>query len=339
MSNAAAVTLEQVAVNPQALENLTDDQIDALAGVNATTATESTATPGESTSSETPAAAVQAGTATPEPKGVQAKDGDHVIPYSVLERERERAARAEATATALADEIAQLRAGKTPTATTEAPAILSDEDLEQLDQDLPGVAKAIRAQMAMIEDLTGTVKTLKAGQEVTAQTAEQARADEEEAAIAASETLSALRSASTSDPKANARWNKAVDLYSTLREDPEFFGLSTSELIAKAEASLTAMYGPLTPAAPAPAATPAAKPAAAASPATPAQLQAKADAAIAAADKSGTAVPRSLGDIPGGSAPLVDEAAAILSMSGPELTASFMTMTPEQIEAKLSRLR
>jgi hypothetical protein len=68
-------------------------------------------------------------------------------------------------------------------------------------------------------------------------------------------------------------------------------------------------------------------------------LKAKAEAALAAADQAGASAPRSLGDIPGGSAPAVDEAAAILSKGPQELQAYFDAMTPDQIEAKLNRLR
>ncbi len=333
------------AANPDLLANMSDDQLDALAGNanDAATAAAKTEDKGETEASATPGADGKPAEAKLEPaspaepvKEVLAQDGKHTIPYSVLERERNRAVQAEATAAALAEEVKQLQAGKKPDADSAA-AALSEEDLAQLDQDLPGVAKVIRAQMSMIEQLTGTVKGIKAGQDVQERSAEQVRIDAEEAAIAANPELVALRTAmDAKDPKATARWNTVVDAYSALQNDPDLVGLPTADLINRAAQGVKTLYGGNL--LPAGTATPQAP---AASPATPtdAALKAKADAALAAAEKSAAAVPHSLGDIPGGNAPATDEAAAMLGKSGAQLTAEFMTMTPEQIEAKLNRLR
>jgi len=343
---AAPSSSTNFAANPDLLANMSDDQIDALAG-NANDAaaaikvgegdTDASATPGaDGKSTEKPAEATPGSTAEPtkaaaEPvKEVLAQDGKHTIPYSVLERERNRAIQAEATAAALAEEVKQLQAGKKPDADSAA-AALSEEDLAQLDQDLPGVAKVIRAQMTMIEQLTGSVKSIKAGQDVQERSAEQVRIDAEEAAIAANPELVALRTAmAANDPKAAARWNTVVDAYSALSNDPDLVGLPTADLINRAAQGVKTLYGGNL--LPAGTAAPQAAP-------TDAALKAKADAALAAADKSGAAVPHSLGDIPGGNPPATDEAAAMLGKSGAQLTAEFMTMTPEQIEAKLNRLR
>lgn len=332
------------AANPDLLANMSDDQLDALAGnANDAAAAAAKVEQGDTDASATPGADGKPAEAKTEPtqpvepvKEVLAQDGKHTIPYSVLERERNRAIQAEATAAALAEEVKQLQAGKTPDADSTAQA-LSEEDLLQLDQDLPGVAKVIRAQMAAIEQLTGTVKGIKAGQDVQERSAEQVRVDAEEAAIAANPELMALRTAmDAKDPKATARWNTVVDAYSALQNDPDLVGLPTADLINRAAQGVKTLYGGNL--LPAGTATPQAQ---AASPATPteAQLKAKADTALAAAEKAGTAVPHSLGDIPGGNAPATDEAAAMLGKSGAQLTAEFMTMTPEQIEAKLNRLR
>ena len=339
---AAPTSSTNFAANPDLLANMSDDQIDALAGnANdaATAAAAKTDDKGEIDTSATPGAdgkPAETKTETAQPaepvKEVLAQDGKHIIPYSVLERERNRAVQAEATAAALAEEVKQLQAGKKPDADSAAQA-LSEEDLAQLDQDLPGVAKVIRAQMSMIEQLTGTVKGIKAGQDVQERSAEQVRVDAEEAAIAANPELMALRTAmDAKDPKATARWNVVVDAYSALQNDPDLVGLPTADLINRAAQGVKTLYGGnLLPAGTTQAASPATP--------TEAQLKAKADAALAAAEKAGTAVPHSLGDIPGGNAPATDEAAAMLGKSGAQLTAEFMTMTPEQIEAKLNRLR
>lgn len=317
--------LAHFAANPHALANLTEDQIESLANSPKTEGAPADKEKGDTNGSNTPVAASQPQESEDGQKVVLGKDGKTAIPYSVLERERERAARAEVAAEALADQIKKIQEGKAMEGAESAQ--LSNEELEQLDQDLPGVAKAIRAQMAMLEKLTGTVQTLKRGHESAEQTAEQVRKDEEEAAIAASETLTALRSGVESgDQKSTARWNRIVDTYSSMRDDPEFDALDTAALIGKAQAAVEAIYGPMS-----------TNPAASPVKQTAAAIDAKAAAALEAAAKH--SVPLSSGGIPGGSAPPVDEVAAMLEKSGAQLTDEFMRMTPEQIEAKLNKLR
>lgn len=324
-------TIEQIAANPAALANLTDEQIDALAGAESGASVE----PGEIKGSEPPAAASQPNaepdaTAT-QPEGVQARDGKHVIPYSVLERERDRAARAEATSEALALQLKQLQDGGNSNAKASAENVgtLSEEDLVHLEQDLPAVAKAIRAQMAMIDQLNGDLSSIQKDHQAAQKVEMQAAQDEVEAAIAANPNLSAWRaSASNQESPDPLMWNRAADLDAVLREDNFWKDRPIAERLAKVAETIGNLYGFPE--------TKTTEPSAASSQAT---LKAKAEAALAAATKAASPVPRSMGDIPGGSAPPVDEAAAMLEKSGPELTAEFMRMTPEQIEAKLSQLR
>jgi hypothetical protein len=257
-----------------------------------------------------------------QPQGVQTKDGGHIIPYSVLERERDRAARAEQTAQALAEQLQQLQAGK-PADSGEAAVELSAEDLAQLDQDLPGVAKNIRALMGKIENLTGTVQALQQNQEADAQVEQQSAQDVINAQIAANPDLKAWHDAKFAAEKPDPTlWDQAADFDAVLRESPAWKDKPVAERFAKV-AELVKATVP----------TSQAK----ASPATPAQLKVQADAALAAAGGT-AALPRSSSDIPGGSAPPTDEVAAMLGKTGPQLTAEFMNMTPDQIEARLNRL-
>lgn len=348
MSEAAGSTTLESAVdnfdpsNPEALAALEKlamgaDVVpspDVLVGDGTTLKTAEGTTKQDEKTAEQPAAAGEgapSGATTDQPKGVQAKDGQHIIPYSVLERERDRASRAEQTAQALADQLQKLQSGTATAATADANAVqLTDEDLAQLDTDLPGVAKVIRAQMQMIEKLTGTVQTLQQGQESQQTSAEQVRRDEEEAAIAANENLTALRSAMGTDPKAQARWNRVVDTYQSLREDPDLFALDTASLINKAEQSVAAIYGPVVKAAAAPA-TPAAKP----NESQAADLKQAADAALKA--QPGT-TPTSLSDFPGGTPPAQNDMETMANASPVQLGQKFMSMTPEQIESYLARV-
>lgn len=329
----ALAALEKLAMGGAVVETPAIDPQDKAGAAGE--AGEGTAKQGEKTT-EQPAAAGEGATSgvTEQPKGVQAKDGQHIIPYSVLERERDRASRAEQTAQALADQLQKLQSGTATAATADATAVqLTDEDLAQLDTDLPGVAKVIRAQMQMIEKLTGTVQTLQHGQESQQTSAEQQRRDEEEAAIAANENLTALRSTMGEDPKAKARWNRVVDTYQSLREDPELFALDTASLINKAEQSVAAIYGPVVKAVATPATTtPAAKPT---EESQAAALKQAADAALKA--QPGT-TPTSLSDFPGGTPPAQNDMETMANASAVQLGQKFMSMTPDQIESYLARV-
>jgi hypothetical protein len=337
-------SLAHYAANPEALANMTDDQLDALANApsdpevqpvvqgetngGATPGTTSTvADPDQAKAAATPATTPAADAETAAPKGVQAKDGTQIIPFSVLERERDRRHQAEATANALAEEIERLKAGGKPA--NEAVAIkLTDEDLAQLDSDLPGVAKAFRAQMALIEQLGGTVQSLQREHAVQQSVQQLSTQDAIEAAIAANPDIASWREAAESKENPDPlMWDRAVNLDAVLRDDPAWQDRSLSERFAKVAETIKTLYG-----------APSAAPTAALPTVTPDVLKAKADAALASAATAG-AVPRSSSDIPGGSAPPVDELAAMSDKSGAQLTAEFMAMTPDQIEARLSRLR
>lgn len=253
------------------------------------------------------------------PEGVQAKDGKHVIPYSVLERERSRAARAESALQALAAEIEQLKTGK-PAAPAQVQ--FSEDELAQLDGDLPSVAKAIRAQMAMVESLTNTVSQLQREQSVVVQTQHRAIEDDIEAAIAAIPDLAAWRDAASreSDPDP-LMFNRACDLDAVLRNDPVWANRSIAERFAKVVETISALYGGQSVA-------PKTEP-------DPADLKKAADAKLASAPAP---VPTSLSDIPGGAPPSQSDFETLESASAVALGNRFLSMTPEQQDAMLARI-
>lgn len=340
-TNEATPTIEQIQDNPFLAENLTDEQMEALmsgAGADGPV--------GDTNGSDTPNAAGTQGNepgkqVDPSPAGtvtdpaataadsqqekvIQAPDGKHTIPYSVLTAERERASRAEQMLQAQAEEIARLRAGGESVATgdgKDASAVLSDADMASLEQDLPDVAKALKAQAATINQLNGAVNTLQREMAVK-QHAEVAQVqDEIEAAILATPELKSWRDAAfaaeTPDP---LMWNRAADLDAMLRNDPAWRDRPVAERFAHVAKSVKLHYGDTT------------QPQD-----TNASLHNKAAAALAAASANGTKVPTSMGAIPGGTMPPVDEAAALDSKSGVELMDDFSKLTPDQIEAKLAR--
>jgi hypothetical protein len=282
----------------------------------------------EANPSEDPAATESAAssTQTDKPKGVQAKDGEHIIPYSVLERERERALRAEATAQALAEQLERLQKGEMPAqAKSEDQAeLLTPEDLEMLDQDLPGVAKAIRAQMAMIENLKENLKNIQREQEVQQETRKQSIQDEIEAAIQADPNLSAWREAAARqenpDPK---NWNRAVEIDRILREDPDWQDKTIAERFSHVTKVMNATYG---------------VPIVSSTPQQKTQKPTAKQVADAAIQSAREPIPETLSEIPGGVPPAQSDLDTLQNASVVALGNKFMSMTPEQIESYLSRM-
>jgi len=268
---------------------------------------------------------------TGKPKGVQARDGDHIIPYSVLERERDRASRAEATAKALAEQLQSLQSGKTVEAQAPANAgNLTEEDLAQLDTDLPGVAKVIRAQMAAIEAMQGTIHTLQQENEIEQQNRQAAALDQTEAAIMANADLKAWRDAATrKDNPDPLMWNRAAGLDEVLRDDPDWKDQPLATRFAKVVESMRSLYG--VPAAATP--TPPAPVPPAPQPAT--DLKQVADAKLKAEPAP---VPTTLSDIPGGAAPAQSDIETIENTSAVALGQKFLSMSPDQMDAYLARI-
>lgn len=292
---------------------------------------DTTAAPQDEKKADTPAANTQTEKADPvapsgdqKPEGVQAKDGRHVIPYQVLERERTRASQAEAALRTLTAEVEQLKSGKATDAA--APALLSEEDLAALDQDLPSVAKAIRAQMAMIDALTGTVTQLKGEQSAVVQNQQRTVEDELEAAINGNPDLSAWRNAAFREDNPDPlMWNRARNLDAALQNDPEWQNKTFAERFAKVTETMKALYGI---AGAAPSTDPKPQP-------TAADLKQAAEAKLKEAPAP---VPTSLSDIPGGNPPAQSHLEQLENASGISLTNRFLSMTPDQIEAELARL-
>lgn len=258
-------------------------------------------------------------------KGVQARDGQHIIPYSVLERERERAAQAEALLKEQARLIEQLRSGKTDhEADSAVAATMSEEDLVQLDQDLPGVAKVIRAQAAAIERLSGDLTKIQEQQTAQADVAAKSVEDEIEVAISARPELSAWRDAAFRQDNPDPRmWNRAADIDLALRNDPEFQDLSIADRFDRVVRTMETLYG-----VPTTVTTPTnTKPAA--------DLKQVADAKIR--DVSDKSVPMSLSDIPGGAPPAQTDLETLENTSALALGNRFMSMSIEQQEAFMAR--
>lgn len=307
--------------NPESLAALEQVAMGDEGGV-ATEAKQDEKTPEQTT----PVESAPSGAQADQTRGVQAKDGQHIIPYSVLERERDRAARAEATAQALAEQLQNLQNGKLPDQTSgkEQQGTLSDEDLEQLDSDLPGVAKVIRAQMAMIEKLTGNLQNVQREQEVVQQTRQQSIQDEIESAIQGNESIKSWREAASRQENPDPlMWSRAVEVDKMLRQDPAWQDRSIAERFSKVSDMVNAFFGTQQ---------------AGKAPEKQIQQPSLQQAAEAALKAAPAPMPETLSDIPGGTPPAQTDIETLQNASVTALGNKFMSMTPEQMESYLARM-
>lgn len=314
--------------NPDALGDMSDDEIEALAQQGESSGdqaadtekmgdTESAAAPGDTAGTEKKDDQQQ-----PEPgkqpdetpEGILARDGKHIIPYKRLED-------AEARARDQARKIEELQAqinGKQATDdggdkdAGQQDDFLSDEELDELERDFPAMAKVIRAQQVQIRQLGGQVDTLskahKSQEEVQTRDAQASWND------ALAKNAKAAYLDQTLNPEVGQRFvNATAGLYENWNE------MSADDRAAAIVRQYEAVHGEI-------------------------QVKqvagSKEDKPTSPAKTPGNKpdVPLSMADIPGGSAPPVDEVAALASKSGQELLAQFEKMSPEQIEAQLNRI-
>jgi hypothetical protein len=310
----AAKDLDHYLNNLDELGDLSDDQIEALANPQGTATeapaedkgdTESAAAPGST-------ADVQANEDDQQqPEGILARDGKHIIPFARLEAAEQRV---RDYAKQLAD-LQNAKAAGTPSEESTSQAtegLLSDDELTELETELPALAKVIRAQQAQLTTMAGQVATLSKGQQTEEGNAQAEAAQEWDAAIKGNPKAAYLDAALA--PDVGERFvNAAAALY------PNWSAMPMSERAAAIVRQYEAVHGEIK--VTAVATQPAGKPAVpdVKAPAIP-------------------DVPISMSGIPGGSAPAVDEAAALLSKTGAELTHDFMQMSSEAIEAAVNRL-
>jgi len=193
-----------------------------------------------------------------------------------------------------------------------AEGLLSDAELDELEAELPALAKVIRTQQAQITAMAGQVAELSKTRDT-----QKPESEEDDVAKAWNEALAKNQKAKYLDatlaPEVGQKFiNVTAALYAgwdTMSDEDRAAAIVRQYEAVHGEVKVTAI-----------ATQPAAKPAPVVK--TPAVPD----------------VPVSMSGIPGGSAPAVDEAAALLSKSGAELTHDFMAMSSEQIEAALNRI-
>lgn len=252
------------------------------------------------------------------PQGVLTRDGKHVIPYNVLENERAARARAEAAIDALNRQLDELKAGGDAQAEGANAVQITDDELTELEDISPEIAKVIKAQMTKIEQITGELVHLKGEQDRQRREREQQAQDEVEAAIAANTSLSEWRKAAFREENPDpAMWKRALAVDEMLRSDPAWADKSFAERFAKVTEVVSAMTG-----APAP------------------KKETHTDLKRAAEERlqGASTVPTSLSDIPGGAPPAQSDIETLENASAVALGQKFASMSPDQMESYLARL-
>lgn len=174
--------------------------------------------------------------------GVSTRDGKHVLPYAVLKDTREALAAEKARATELEaalkrmkDEAAAKEAG-TSTQSSEAQAqadanLFTDEELAEMEEGLPAVAKIAKAYRALQQELT-SVKAIAARPAAPA-----APAVDVQALIDQRPLLAKWQA------RGGGLWQDCVALDLQLRDDPQWAGKTAADRFAEVERRIAADLG------------------------------------------------------------------------------------------------
>lgn len=248
------------------------------------------AAPAPAESSHAPAAAPAPSDPGPV-DGVATADGKRVIPYGVLKAARESAHQANLRAEAAEAALAELqRQAPKPGASDLAdraqadPNSLTDQEMAELEEDFPALAKPLRILRAASEKLNAPAPSPAPAAPAPAPRAAPATREEDEAAF--DEGLAANPLLAQWMGTGGREWDRARAIDNVLMQDPACKDMSYAERFAKVTRMVAAEFDiPLPSAAPKPAPTPAAP---AAAPAAPAAPQAKAAPLPSLSDLGGT---------------------------------------------------
>ena len=291
-----------------------------------------TATDAAAESSATPAAAtaVEPGTDEPATKPqepvVLAKDGEHTIPFSVLEAERQRVRDLEQQLQAL--QPAKDPAAETTTKATEPAAVPADEELKQLFAERDdALYSGDTEKTAELNMKIFTVQQERATQaaiaRIEARSAEQAAQEAEQAAQRQVQTNAAAVAEKypiLDFKSANAN-RDAIDLVVAERDRLMAQGVLFADAIVQAADKVAPLFS--------------------SKPGTTTQPEPKPDAAARAAEvisKAKNQVPTSLSSVPAGASVHHDEGEAIRNRSGLSLLNTFEGKSADDILKLMSRV-
>lgn len=300
--------------NPDELAGLSADELEALAYPGEATGAAQDDTAQADPASSGDAVATKEAGEQPQPDAILARDGKHLIPISVLDAARKDATNAQATANTEAEarvaaeqRLAELQAKVDAMQSGDDKAVegvsaLSAEELAQMEEDFPTLAKGfqvMQAEIARLQALSARQETAK--QETEIDTVARTVQD----LIDSNPKLSHLQ---TTDPTG---WAKAVAIDDGLIAAMPDKASRFNAVVAAYESQYGTISAP--------------------------EKTATSQETLKQPAKN-QAVPLSMSQIPGGTPPAVSEAAALLAMNGTQALSHFEGMTKEQIERQLDSI-
>lgn len=261
-----------------------------------------------------------------EPKGVLAKDGEHIIPYSQLEQARSNAREATEREQAALNKvnelnarIQELTAGKAPPAAAET-TLMAEEELVALEATDPTLAKVLRGQVEHIHKLE------ERDARRTAEETRRAAAERREVNDEIQDAIDQVpKLAEWQASKDQAMWDRASATDAYLRQLPEWRNKSFKERFEKVvEITEEAIRT---------------EPAKVEQPAQLTQEQIRAAAEAKLRETASKSTPKTLSDIPGGAPPAQSERERLEQMSVSEMGSKMMGFKSlDEIQAFLTQL-
>ncbi len=236
--------------------------------------------------------------------GVLAKDGKHFLPYSVLEKTRHDNAELRARAETAQAEIVRLK-GSPDAKPDESLTLLSDEDLDSIEEEMPILGKAIRAQQNVLQSMVERQEEDRREEENEQRQVQVTLEQQVEAGKAANPDIIQWE---TENP---VRFDKAVEIDEAIRKDAEWKGKPFNERFKEVVLRTKRFFGdPITE-----------------------TKQGKQEEL----EDPAKLTPSGLGQIPGGTIPESSTGEAMHNATVTELEAAFENMSIEQINTALAK--
>lgn len=276
-------------------------------------------------SSEPPAAAKDEDATA---DGVLAKDGKHVLPFKVVEDLREQTKQLERVTREQAEQIEALKSAQSAgaaVANVDTASLFSEEQLAALEQDLPELAKGLRAQQDVLKALLAQQAESAKAREQQEQAAQERSLEERRAVVQkAIDSVPKLAHLQATDPIAFQR-AKEIDMERSKNPSTAAHWNAKpleqrfKEVMVDYEARFGAVQIPSLPA-------------------TPSAATSQTTAEPTQKPAAKPAGPITLSDLPGGGTPAADSRAEMAEKAGAEIIATMANWTPQQMEAYFASL-
>jgi len=245
---------------------------------------------------------------------VLAKDGEHTLPYSVVEGLRAQVADLTgkldaATRTGDVEELAEIPK-------------YSEDDLELVKEEMPEIAEALTKLVEERQGLVDKINDLNTQAIDTENAKKQQDASDVQGVIDNNPKLAHIQA---NDPEL---FQKAVGIDQQLRDNPDYINMPMDKQFEKTVKVLETMYGDIT--------VPGVKQDSA--PKNPETSETPEKKEKPLPGKADIPVPNSLSDLPAGSPPEHDPLAALASKSPMDIINNFAGKTPDQIEQMVANL-